>query len=107
MCSNRVDLIDLMAQQSAALSVVDVYDLAACIGKEFESIIDRHGPEAVTDLMPKVITCLEHLEFFSNKNAKENTEISELKTTVEKLEQEKSAKAEERAKFEKVIISIG
>jgi len=99
-------LLDPMAQQSHALSVVDVYDLAASIGKEFERIIDSHGPEAVTELMPKVITTLEHLEVLSNRNQKENTEISDLRTTVEKLEQEKSAKAEERARFEKEIEQI-
>ena len=31
-------------------------------GKEFERLIDSHGPEHVTELMQKVISALEHLE---------------------------------------------
>ena len=67
---------------SSNLSVADVYDIAANIGKlnftrlsrpprsffmvitgkEFEVLIDSHGPEHVTPLMQKVISALEDLE---------------------------------------------
>ncbi len=87
---------------SQTVSVVDVYDIAASIGKEFEVIIDNYGPEAVTEIMPKVINVLEQLEILSNENQKENAEIAELRYTVERLQSEKTAKAEERARFEKV-----
>ena len=91
-----------MASQTQNLSVVDVYDIAASIGKGFESIIDNHGPEAVTELMPKVITVLEHLENLAAKNQKENAEIGELRYAVEKLQAEKVAKAEQRERYEQV-----
>ena len=35
-------------------SIPDVYDMAADIGREFESLIDSHGAEHVTALMQKV-----------------------------------------------------
>ena len=91
-----------MATETSTLSPVDVYDIAATIGKEFEKIIDNYGPEAVTELMPKIITVLEQLEILANNNQKENAEIAELKFTIERLQADKKAKAEERIKYEKV-----
>ena len=41
---------------AAALSVPDVYDMAADIGREFEALIDSHGADHVTGLMQKVNT---------------------------------------------------
>ena len=38
------------------MTVADVYDMAADIGKEFEFLIDAHGPETVSGLMQKVIS---------------------------------------------------
>ncbi len=95
-----------MAAHTQNLSVVDVYDIAASIGKEFETLIDNHGPEAVTELMPKVISVLEHLENLAAKNQKENAEIGELRYAVEKLQAEKVAKAEQRERYEKVSLGL-
>lgn len=39
---------------SRQMTVVDVYDLASVIGKDFERIIDQFGADSVTHLMPKV-----------------------------------------------------
>ena len=91
-----------MAASSTDITVVDVYDTAASIGKEFEKIIDGFGPEAVSDLMPKVIGVLEQLEILAGRNQRENTEIGELRFAVERLETEKLAKAQERARYELV-----
>ena len=91
-----------MATQSIDISIVDVYDIAASIGKEFEKIIDNFGPETVTDLMPKVIHVLEQLECLAGRNQKENSEIADLRLTIERLEAEKAAKAEERARYQQV-----
>ncbi len=99
-------VIEEMASPTQSLSVVDVYDIAAAIGKEFETIIDNHGPEAVTELMPKVISVLEHLEILAAKNQKENAEIGELRFAVEKLQAEKIARAEQREKYEQVSLYI-
>ena len=49
------------------VSVLDVYDLASDIGKEFEKIISVHGNEFVQGLMPKVICVLELLEKISSR----------------------------------------
>lgn len=40
--------------EDLSVSVVDVYDLASEIGKEFEKLIDHFGTDSVTSLMPKV-----------------------------------------------------
>ncbi|KAJ4925913.1 hypothetical protein JOQ06_008099, partial [Pogonophryne albipinna] len=46
----------------ADLTVMDVYDIAAVVGQEFERIIDQYGCEALSRLMPKVVRVLEILE---------------------------------------------
>lgn len=88
------------------ISVIDVYDIASVIGKEFEKIIDVYGAEAVTSLMPKVINVLEHLEVLATKNERENAAVQELKSRIVKLESEKIEKAEDRQRFERVSSDI-
>lgn len=94
-----------MEEYEQEVSVVDVYDIASEIGKEFEKIIDAHGTEAVTSLMPKVINALEHLEGLATKNERENTTVQELKARIAQLENDKVEKAEDRQRFEKVKTS--
>lgn len=84
------------------VTVTDVYDQAAGIGKEFEKLIESYGVESVTDLMPKVIRALEQLEALASKYEKDSTEISDLKYAVDKLESEKADKNQERLRFEEV-----
>lgn len=84
------------------ITVVDVYESAASIGKEFEKIIDLYGTDSITDLMPKVIKVLEQLEALAQTNERENAQISELQITVHKLEAEKVEKNTERLKYELV-----
>lgn len=91
-----------MEEYEQEVSVVDVYDIASEIGKEFEKIIDAHGTEAVTSLVPKVINALEHLEGLATKNERENTTVQELKSRIAQLENDKVEKAEDRQRFEKV-----
>ena len=91
-----------MAEGQLNLTVVDVYDQAAIIGKEFECIIDNFGADAVTSLMPKVIRILEQLEILASRNEKENQELNDLRFAVERLQHDKLEKAEERMKYEKV-----
>ena len=50
-----------MEEEEIQINVVDVYDLASDIGKEFEIIIDKYGADALRSLMPRVICALEHL----------------------------------------------
>ena len=88
------------------VSVTDVYDQAAGIGKEFEKLIEAYGVESVTDLMPKVIRALEQLEALASKYEKESCEISDLRYAIDKLESEKADKVQERARFEEVGFQI-
>lgn len=84
------------------LSVVDVYDSAALIGKDFEYLIEQYGVEAVTDLMPKVIRVLEQLEYLAGKNEKENEELLQLESTIQRLHSDKQDRIKERQKYEQV-----
>ncbi|KAL4003070.1 JNK_SAPK-associated protein-1 family protein [Acanthocheilonema viteae] len=94
------DVRSLADSPSRHITVVDVYDLAASIGKDFERIIDEFGNDSVRQIMPKVISALETLESLANHNEKENEEILMLKKTVERLENEKQMKQQDRIKFE-------
>jgi len=85
------------------VSVLDVYDLASDIGKEFEKIISVHGNEFVQGLMPKVICVLELLEKISSRVESERQTIELLRTNVTLLEHEKREKAVDRLRYEKEI----
>ncbi|KAK7088667.1 RILP-like protein 1 isoform X4 [Littorina saxatilis] len=85
------------------VTVTDVYDQAAGIAREFDKLIHNYGNDAVTELMPKVIRALEQLESLASRFEKDNEEIAQLRSTVEKLESEKAGKAQERAKFEQEL----
>uniref|UniRef100_A0A0N5B1I1 RILP-like protein 1 n=1 Tax=Syphacia muris TaxID=451379 RepID=A0A0N5B1I1_9BILA len=84
---------------SRHITVVDVYDLAASVGKDFEKLIDQFGDESV-------ISALETLEALANKNERENDEILTLRQTVERLENEKHAKNQDRIKFEMELEAV-
>lgn len=92
----------IMDDSLESVTVVDVYDQAAGIGKEFEKLIENYGVDAVTDLMPKVIKALEQLESLAGRYEKESSEISELRYTIDKLETEKQERSQERLRYEEV-----
>lgn len=94
-----------MAEINSDVSVVDVYDMASEIGKEFEKLIDANGPEMVSHVLPKVITVLENLESLAIKNERENTVVHDLMSKITRLEMEKIEKAEDRQRFEAVSFS--
>lgn len=87
------------------ITVVDVYDSAALIGKDFEYLIEQYGVEVVTELMPKVIRVLEQLEFLAAKNEKENEELIQMQATVKRLNSEKEERNKERQRYEQVGFS--
>ena len=100
------DRRQIMDDSYESVTVVDVYDQAAGIGKEFEKLIENYGVEAVTDLMPKVIKALEQLENLAGRYEKESSEITELRFTIDKLENEKQERAQERQRYEDVCFTI-
>ncbi|OUC48903.1 hypothetical protein D917_01021 [Trichinella nativa] len=89
---------------SRNVTVVDIYDLAAVIGKDFERLIELFGSENFVSLLPKVISALELLESFAGRNERENQEIDRLKCAVERLEAEKRERKEGVLKFQQVFI---
>ncbi|KXJ70521.1 RILP-like protein homolog [Aedes albopictus] len=88
------------------ISVVDVYDLASDVGKEFEKIIDKNGPNSVTELIPKVINILELLETLAVRREGECALIQELNDKISQLENDKQEKAEFKKKIDKEMESI-
>lgn len=91
---------------TSSLSVVDVYDIASEIGKEFEKLIESFGPDSIINLVPKVINALEALENLATKNERENTEVQSLQAKISQLQTDKFEKLEERQRFEKVNENI-
>lgn len=85
-----------------SLTVIDVYDIAQDIGREFESLIDAYGTDAITGIMPKVVTALEQMEILAMKNERENTTVEDLRATIQQLEMDKQERSEDRVKYEKV-----
>ncbi|CAF4108007.1 unnamed protein product [Rotaria socialis] len=90
-------------QDYATLTVLDVYDEAALIGKDFERIIEAYGAETIRDLVPKVIHILELLELQAAKNEKETDQLMEMKSRIERLEMEKNETRELREKFDREL----
>lgn len=105
---SKNDSISLLETHNSAehdISVVEVYDLASDIGRECEKIIEEFGPNAVAQLIPKVISALEKLEHLASENERENSVLEELNNKIHCLETEKNEKAEYRKRFEKVRLS--
>ncbi|KAK3927371.1 RILP-like protein-like protein [Frankliniella fusca] len=100
------ELEDTMDDSKPEVSVIDVYDIASEIGKEFEKMIDVYGTDAVINLMPKVINALEQLEGLATRNERENNQIQELKARIAQLEKDKIGKAEDRHRFEMELEQI-
>ena len=93
----------------ASYSCVNVYNIAADIGKDFERIIDKFGPDVLTTLMPKVINALEHLEKLTQRYEdlelqQENSQVvvDELKTNIRILESQRHGIDETRRKYAQV-----
>ncbi|CAB3403271.1 unnamed protein product [Caenorhabditis bovis] len=91
---------------SKHITVVDVYDLAASIGNDFEKLIDCYGNECVRGIMPKVISALETLESLAATNDRENEEIARLSKAVERLELEKHQRHQQHLKFEEELDQV-
>ncbi|VDL18965.1 unnamed protein product [Hymenolepis diminuta] len=88
------------------VSVSEVYEMAAAIGKDFETLIDRHGGDSVCGLMPKVIHILEELEEQSAKRDSQLAEVATLQAAVERLEADKIARVQQRLKDEEDTLKM-
>lgn len=90
-----------LQRPAAELTVVDVYDIAAELGQEFERIIDRCGCEALVGLVPKVVRVLELLEALVSLGAA-GQEAEELRNELDRLRQERSDRSEQERRHQKV-----
>ncbi|XP_077995404.1 RILP-like protein 1 [Glandiceps talaboti] len=87
----------------AECTVVEVYEIAASIGKELEKLIDTYGGDAVSELMPKIIISLEKLEAVTKKNENHNTDVDELVVKFETVQKEVLLNQEERVRLTKEV----
>lgn len=92
----------MASEELQAISVTDVYDQAAGIAHEFDRMIQSYGNESVTELMPKVIKSLEQLENLAGRYERDVEEINQLRYKVEKMEADKTERAQERARLDQV-----
>ncbi|XP_070706590.1 RILP-like protein 1 isoform X4 [Pempheris klunzingeri] len=86
----------------ADLTVMDVYDIAAVVGQEFERIIDQYGCEALSRLMPKVVRVLEILEVMVSRSSIP-PETEELRLELDKLRLERLDRLEKEKKHRKEL----
>ncbi|KAL0979384.1 hypothetical protein UPYG_G00184370 [Umbra pygmaea] len=81
------------------LTVMDVYDIAAVVGQEFERIIDQFGCDALLRLVPKVVRVLEILEVLVTCNI--NSETEELRCQLDMLRMERNDRLEKEKMHER------
>ncbi|KFD53040.1 hypothetical protein M513_06156, partial [Trichuris suis] len=106
MVSAQVSTMSFTDSPSRHITVVDIYDLAAVIGKDFERLIEQFGSESFAELVPKVISALELLESFAGRNERESQEIDRLSLAVSRLEADKLEKKEGIIKFQQELEQI-
>lgn len=95
------DFGSALEKNVADLTVMDVYDIAAVVGQEFERIIDQYGCEALSRLMPKVVRVLEILEVMVSRSSI-SPETEELRLELDKLRLERIDRLEKEKKHRKV-----
>ncbi|XP_059894502.1 RILP-like protein 1 isoform X4 [Gadus macrocephalus] len=96
------DFGSALEKNVADLTVMDVYDIAAVVGQEFERIIDQYGCEALSRLMPKVVRVLEILEVMVSRNSI-LPETEELRLELDKLRLERMDRMEKEKKHKKEL----
>lgn len=92
-----------LEKNPADLTVMDVYDIAAVMGQEFERIIDQYGCESLTRIMPKVVRVLEILEVLVGRN-NISAETEELRLELDRLRLERRDRLEREKRHQKVCI---
>ncbi|XP_060699310.1 RILP-like protein 1 isoform X4 [Hemiscyllium ocellatum] len=97
--------VSALDKTATELSVMDVYDIAAVVGQEFERIIDVFGCEAIAKLMPKVVRVLEMLEVLVSRNNM-NPEIDELRLELDRLRVERMDRIEKERKHQQELVLV-
>ncbi|XP_063334081.1 RILP-like protein 1 isoform X1 [Pelmatolapia mariae] len=96
------DFGSALEKNVADLTVMDVYDIAAVVGQEFERIIDQYGCEALSRLMPKVVRVLEILEVMVSRSSI-SPETEELRLELDKLRLERIDRLEKEKRHRKEL----
>ncbi|XP_039532518.1 RILP-like protein 1 isoform X2 [Pimephales promelas] len=96
------DFGSALEKNVADLTVMDVYDIAAVVGQEFERIIDQYGCEALSRLMPKVVRVLEILEVLVSRNSI-SPETEELRLELDRLRLDRMDRLEKEKKHKKEL----
>ncbi|XP_017292255.1 RILP-like protein 1 isoform X6 [Kryptolebias marmoratus] len=86
-----------LEKNAVDLTVMDVYDIAAVVGQEFERIIDQYGCEALSRLMPKVVRVLEILEVMVSRSSM-SPDTEELRLELDRLRLERMERLEKERK---------
>ncbi|TKS78654.1 Huntingtin-interacting protein 1-related protein [Collichthys lucidus] len=96
----ETSVMSALDRPAAELTAVDVYDIAAVLGQEFERIIDRFGCESLVGVVPKVVRVLELLEALVSRGAARQ-EAEELRRELDRLRQERSDRYKQERKHQK------
>ncbi|XP_008416797.1 RILP-like protein 1 isoform X2 [Poecilia reticulata] len=90
---------------AAELTVMDVYDIAALLGQEFERVIDKFGCECLVGVVPRVVRVLEFLEALVSRGAA-GQEAEELRRELDRLQRERSDRYEQEKKHQKELEQV-
>ncbi|KAL7075549.1 hypothetical protein ACQ4LE_005036 [Meloidogyne hapla] len=96
----------LSSSPSKQLTVIDVYDLAESINRDFEILVEKYGNDSFESIVGKVISALETLEALAKYNDKDNSEIIDLQKTIERFEQEKQQRIKDKEVLERDFIEL-
>ncbi|XP_061585992.1 RILP-like protein 1 isoform X2 [Cololabis saira] len=94
-----------LERPAAELTVMDVYDLAAALGQEFERVIDRFGCECIVGVVPRVVRVLELLETLVGRGAG-GQEAEELRRELARLNQERSDRCLQERKHQRELEQV-
>lgn len=94
--------VSVLDRPAAELTVMDVYDIAAALGQEFERVIERFGCEVLVGVVPRVVRVLELLEALVSRGAA-GKEAEELRGELDRLQQERSDRYEQERKHQKEL----
>ncbi|XP_034398204.1 RILP-like protein 1 isoform X2 [Cyclopterus lumpus] len=95
-------VMSALDRPAAELTVMDVYDIAAGLGQEFERVIERFGCESLVGVVPKVVRVLELLEALLSSGAA-GQEAEELRRELDRLRQERSDRFGQEKKHQKEL----
>lgn len=91
---------------SKQITVIDVYDLAESINRDFEILAEKYGNDPFESIVRKVISALETLEALAKHNDNDNTEIMDLQKTIERFELEKQQRNRDKENLERDILDL-